>query len=51
MQYVESDEEGNLIKTNRQKQHQRSDALDTFRYLCNTYLPDFIRKYAPVGKL
>lgn len=51
MQYVESDEEGNLIKTNRQKQNQRSDALDTFRYLCNTHLSDFIRKYAPVGKL
>jgi hypothetical protein len=45
LQYVEADEEGNLLKTNRQQQAQRADALDTFRYQCNTHLPDFLERH------
>ncbi len=48
LQFTEADEEGNLIKTNRQQQNQRADALDTFRYQCNTHLPDFFTAYKPV---
>ena len=47
LQYVEADEQGDIIKANRNKQNQRADALDTFRYLCNTHLAGFIEQYNP----
>jgi phage terminase large subunit len=43
LQYVEADESGDIIKVNRKRQHQRADALDTFRYQCNTHLSDFYK--------
>ena len=45
LQFVEADEEGDIIKKNRNKEEQRADALDTFRYQCNTHLADFFERY------
>lgn len=45
MQFVEATPEGDIIKKNRNKEEQRADALDTFRYQCNTHLRDFYEKY------
>jgi phage terminase large subunit len=50
MQYVQADEQGNIIKTNRANLQQRADALDTFRYLCNTHLYKFLDTYQPPVK-
>lgn len=45
MQLVEADENGNMIKKNRNNEAQRADALDEWRYTCNTFLRDFIDMY------
>lgn len=45
MQFVEADEQGDIIKKNRNKEEQRADALDTVRYQCNTHLADFFERY------
>ncbi len=44
-QFVECDEEGNILKKNRNDESQRSDALDCFRYLANTFCSDFYQRY------
>lgn len=45
LQFVEATPEGDIIKKNRNKEEQRADALDTFRYQCNTHLFDFYERY------
>lgn len=45
MQFVESDADGNIVKKDRNKQEQRSDSLDQFRYVCASFLADFYEKY------
>jgi len=45
LQFVECDEEGNLLKQNRDNLTQRSDALDCFRYLLNSFCADFYKRY------
>lgn len=44
-QFVEATQEGDIIKKDRNKQNQRSDYLDAYRYLCNTFLFDFFERY------
>lgn len=44
-QFVEATPEGDIIKKDRNKQNQRSDYLDAYRYLCNTFLFDFFERY------
>jgi len=44
-QFVEVDSEGDIIKKDRNKEAQRSDALDCLRYLCQTFIPTFIDQY------
>jgi hypothetical protein len=34
--------DGTIKKTDRNDPTQQADALDTFRYACNTYLKNFI---------
>jgi phage terminase large subunit len=38
LQYVEVDEKGQIIKTNRKNQNQRADYLDAFRYAVNSWV-------------
>ncbi len=45
MQFVEADAEGNMVKASRNKEAQRADALDAWRYKCNTFLYDFFERY------
>jgi len=45
MQFVEADEQGGIIKKDRNNEAQRCDAGDEFRYLCNVKLRDFFDKY------
>jgi hypothetical protein len=45
MQFVEADESGDIIKKDRNKENQKSDFLDMFRYQCNTHLSDFYTRY------
>ena len=42
LEYTEVTPEGDIIKKNRMKEEQRSDALDCVRYMFNTFMPDFI---------
>ena len=49
-QFVEADEEGSIIKKSRDKENQKSDALDCHRYMCNSYLYDFFERYKLVKK-
>ncbi len=44
-QFAEADEEGGLVKKDRNKDAQKLDALDCFRYMCNTFLHDFFERY------
>lgn len=44
LQYVEVDEEGQIIKSDRSKDVQRADYLDTGRYLINTFYKEWIVK-------
>jgi len=44
-QFVEVDSEGDIIKKDRNKEAQRSDALDCLRYLYQTFMPTFIDQY------
>jgi hypothetical protein len=44
-QFVEADESGDIIKKDRNKLAQRSDYLDAYRYLCNSFLYSFLEKY------
>lgn len=37
--------DGSILKANREDPTQQADALDTFRYFCNTFLRDFIITY------
>ncbi len=39
---VRTTPEGGIEKSNRQDKAQQADALDTFRYFCNTYLQNFL---------
>jgi hypothetical protein len=41
--YTEADAEGGIPKKNRNKLEQRADALDTWRYVANAYLRDYIK--------
>lgn len=45
LQYCEVDENGEPLKKNRSDEKQRYDALDCFRYLCNSYLRGYLTKY------
>lgn len=45
LEFVEADSEGDIIKKNRNKEEQRADALDCFRYDINTHLRNFIETY------
>ena len=45
MQFVEADADGDMVKTSRNKEAQRADALDAWRYKCNTFLRDFFERY------
>lgn len=42
---VQVDPDKRLIKADRSKASQRADTLDTFRYLCNTYLYGWIEQH------
>jgi hypothetical protein len=44
MQYTEADEEGSIIKKNRNNENERADCLDGLRYSINTWLSDFIER-------
>lgn len=44
-QFAEVDEEGELVKKDRNKEAQKLDALDSHRYICNTFLYDFFERY------
>ena len=45
MQFVEADENGDIVKKNRDNEAQRCDAGDEFRYLCNIKLANFFEQY------
>lgn len=45
LQFCEVDENGEPLKKNRSDEKQRYDALDCFRYLCNSYLRGYLVKY------
>lgn len=45
MQFTEVDEDGDMIKKNRQDLKQRADALDAVRYDCNVFLHDYLDRY------
>lgn len=45
MQFVEADENGDIVKKNRDNEAQRCDAGDEFRYLCNVKLANFFEQY------
>lgn len=45
MQFTEVDEEGSLIKKDRNDEKQRADALDAVRYDCNVFLHDYLDRY------
>ena len=49
LKFTEADSEGGIAKKNRAKLEQRADALDTWRYVANTYLGDFIQKPGKYG--
>jgi hypothetical protein len=40
---VRTHADNTIIKTDRKAANQQADALDTFRYWCNTFMPDFLR--------
>jgi hypothetical protein len=44
--YTEGDKEGGIPKKSRAKLEQRADALDTWRYVANSFLRDFADKVA-----
>lgn len=44
-QFAEANEDGDLVKKDRNKEAQRLDALDCHRYMCNTFLHDFLERY------
>jgi len=44
-QFAEANEDGDLVKKDRNKESQRLDALDCHRYMCNTFLHDFLERY------
>lgn len=46
MRYTEGDAEGGIPKKNRSKMEQRADALDTWRYVANAFMPDFVERVA-----
>jgi hypothetical protein len=48
-QFVEATEEGDIVKKDRNKLAQRSDYLDAYRYLCNSFLYSFLERYG-MGK-
>ncbi len=45
LNFVECKSSGKIIKLNRKEENQRADHLDTFRYLVNTYLKDWIKRH------
>lgn len=45
MQTSEVDENGDLLKKNRNDEAQRCDALDDIRYDCNVFLHDYLDRY------
>lgn len=45
MQFTEVDEDGNMVKKNRNDVTQRCDALDDVRYDCNVFLNDYPERY------
>lgn len=44
LRYTEAAPDGSIPKKSRNKLEQRADALDTWRYVANAFLPDFIEK-------
>ncbi|MDX1373377.1 MAG: hypothetical protein R3321_12960, partial [Nitrososphaeraceae archaeon] len=42
LEYTEVSPEGDILKKNRDREEQRSDALDCARYMFNTFVNDFI---------
>jgi hypothetical protein len=44
LRYTEAGPDGDIPKKNRNKLEQRADGLDTWRYVANTFMPDFIDK-------
>lgn len=46
MRYTEGASDGTIPKKNRSKAEQRADALDTWRYVANAFLPDFTHNVA-----
>lgn len=44
MKFVEMGADGKIKKGDRDDPKQQADALDTFRYWCNTFMGDFIRR-------
>lgn len=49
LKFTEADSGGGIAKKNRAKLEQRADALDTWRYVANAYLGDFIQKPGKYG--
>ena len=47
---VRMDGDKKIIKDNRNKEQEKSDCLDTFRYFCNQFMRDFITKRPLVEK-
>ena len=42
LRFVEVNSDGTIKKDNRNKDHQKADLLDTFRYFCNTWMLDVL---------
>lgn len=49
MQFTEADENGGILKKDRNKESQRADALDTWRYLIMTFCSDIISNSKKYG--
>lgn len=45
LRVVEVDDDMSIIKTDRSKASQQADLLDCFRYICNTFLFDYITRH------
>lgn len=49
MQFTESDESGGILKKDRNKENQRADALDCFRYFIHAFCGDIISQPKKYG--
>lgn len=50
IQYVEVDQEGHILKSNRKDKTQRADYLDCFRYYVNTFKKEWVLRHQKRNK-